>query len=77
MTERSFRKDLTGSDESLDDLLARLRADLSRPKVRPNRRRPPDEDHFVTSRRPFGGAGGAEAPLPTPEPAAPDCCAPG
>lgn len=77
MTERSFRKDLTGSDESLDDLLARLRADVSRPKARPSRRRPPDEGHFVTSRRPFGGMGGAEAPLPKAESAAPDCCAPG
>jgi len=75
MQERSFRKDLTGSDESLDDLLSRLKAQLSRPKARPGRYPPPDSDHFVTSRRPLGGAGGAEAPLPV-ERALPDCYAP-
>jgi hypothetical protein len=75
MTERSFRKDLAGSDESLEDLLARLKAELSRPKVRPGRFRPPGEGHFVTSRRPFGGAGGAEAPLPKAEAPIPDCYA--
>jgi hypothetical protein len=73
MQERSFRQDLTGSDESLDDLLSRLKAQLSRPKARPGRR-PPDEGHFVTSRRPLGGAGGAEAPLPVERPMA-DCYA--
>ena len=75
MSERTFRQDLTGSDESLDDLLARLKAQLSRPRVRPGRRGPPDEGHFVTSRRPFGGAGGAEAPLPKAEPPIQDCYA--
>ena len=75
MQERSFRQDLTGSDESLDDLLSRLRAQLSRPKARPGRYPPPDSGHFVTSRRPLGGAGGAEAPLPV-ERAVPDCFAP-
>ena len=74
MSERSFRKDLTGSDESLDDLLARLKLQLSRPKARPDRDPPPDFGHFVTSRRPRGGAGGAEAPLPV-ERAVPDCYA--
>lgn len=73
MQERSFRQDLTGSDESLEDLLARLKA--QRPKARPGRYPPPDSDHFVTSRRPLGGAGGAEAPLPV-ERARPDCFAP-
>lgn len=63
-----------GSDESLEDLLSRLKAQLSRPKARPGRDIPPDFGHFVTSRRPPGGAGGAEAPLPV-ERAAPDCYA--
>jgi hypothetical protein len=75
MTERSFRQDLAGSDESLDDLLARLKAQLSRPKARPGRYPPPDSGHFVTSRRPLGGAGGAEAPLPKAEPPVQDCYA--
>jgi len=75
MHEHSFRPDLTGSDESLDDLLTRLKVQLSRPKVRPGRDTPPDEGHFVTSRWPRGGAGGAEAPLPTPERALADCFA--
>lgn len=74
MEERSFRQDLTGSDESLDDLLSRLKAQLSRPKARPGRYPRPDSGHFVTSRRPLGGAGGAEAPLPV-ERSVPDCCA--
>ena len=64
MSTRSFRPDLTGSDETLEDLLSRLKSQLSRPKVRPGRDLPPDFGHFVTSRRPRGGAGGAEAPLP-------------
>jgi hypothetical protein len=67
MQERSFRQDLIGSDESLDDLLARLKAQLTRPKTRPGKYPPPDDGHFVTSRWPRGGAGGAEAPLPKPE----------
>ena len=75
MSERSFRQDLAGSDESLDDFLSRLKSQLRRTKVRPGRDLPPDADHFVTSRRPLGGAGGAEAPLPV-ERAAPDCYAP-
>jgi hypothetical protein len=73
MQERSFRQDLAGSDESLEHLLARLKAQLVRPKARPGRYPPPDSGHFVTSRRPLGGAGGAEAPLPV-ERALPDCC---
>ena len=75
MQERSFKPDLTGSDESLDDLLSRLRDQLSRPKARPGRDIPPDLGHFVTSRRPRGGAGGAEAPLPKPERGLADACA--
>lgn len=75
MHEHSFRPDLTGSDESLDDLLSRLKAQLSRPKARPGRDVPPDEEHFVTSRWPRGGAGGAEAPLPKAERPPADCFA--
>ena len=75
MQERSFRQDLTGSDESLDDLLSRLKAQIARPKARPGRYPPPDSGHYVTSRRPPGGAGGAEAPIPV-ERAPPDCFAP-
>lgn len=73
MQERSFRKDLTGSDESLDDLLARLKAQLTRPKAWTTRNPPVDFGEFVTSRRPRGGAGGAEAPIPVDKPAA-ECC---
>jgi hypothetical protein len=64
MSNRSFRPDLAGSDETLDDFLSRLKSQLSRPKVSPGRDLPPDFGHFVTSRRPRGGAGGAEAHLP-------------
>ncbi len=74
MQERSFRQDLTGSDESLEDLLSRLKTLPSRSKARPGRYPPPDWEHFVTSRRPLGGAGGAEAPVPVERPAA-DCYA--
>ena len=35
MQERSFRQDLTGSEESLDDLLSRLKAQLSRAQDAP------------------------------------------
>ena len=72
MQERSFRPDLTGSDESLEDLLARLKS--LRPKARAGRYPPPDSEHFVTSKRPLSGSGGAEAPLPV-EPPAQDCYA--
>lgn len=75
MEERSFSQDLTGSDESLDDLLARLKAQLARPKAWTSRHPPKDLGHFVTSRRPLGGAGGAEAPVPKPERGLPDCYA--
>jgi hypothetical protein len=64
MTDRTFKPDLTGSDESLEALLERLRS-FSKRRPQPNGRDfPPDSEHFVTSRRPRGGAGGAEAPMP-------------
>jgi hypothetical protein len=65
MTDRTFKPDLTGSDETLEDLLARLRSFGKRLPAK-GRWLPPDFGHFVTSRRPRGGAGGAEAPI-TPE----------
>lgn len=74
MQERSFRKDLTGSDESLEDFLSRLKGQLSRPKARPGRYPRPDDGHFVSNRPSLGGAGGAEAPLPS-EPPPADCFA--
>ena len=61
MTDRMFKPDVTGSGESLEDLLERLRSFGKRP-IR-GRNLPPDFGHFVTSRRPKGGAGGAEAPI--------------
>ena len=67
MADRQFKPDLTGSDETLEHLLARLRSTLRRP-ARPRRDGPNDWDHFVTSRRPHGGAGGAEAPIPRERP---------
>lgn len=75
MAHRMFKPDLTGSDETLEALLERLR---SRSKLTPARGRdlPPDFGRFVTSRRPHGGAGGAEAPVPVERPPA-DLYAPG
>lgn len=75
MQERSFRQDLTGSDESLDDFLTRLKADFRKPRAKPRRNPPRDSGHFVTSRWPRGGSGGAEAPLPKPERPLQDCFA--
>jgi hypothetical protein len=69
MTHRTFKPDLAGSGESLEALLERLRSFGKRPVSRRNL--PPDSDHFVTSRRPRGGAGGAEAPI-APEAPLPD-----
>lgn len=63
MADRQFKPDLTGSDETLEHLLARLRSTLRRP-VRPRHDGPDDWDSFVTSGRPPRGAGGAEAPIP-------------
>jgi hypothetical protein len=71
MTNRQLKPDLVGSSESLDDLLERLRS-LSKRPVRP--KGPTGFGHFVSSRRPPGGVGGAEAPLPV-DKAAPDCFA--
>jgi hypothetical protein len=62
MTSRQLKPDLTGSSESLDDLLERLRS-LSKRPVRP-KGGPPGFGHFVSSRRPPGGSGAAEAPIP-------------
>jgi hypothetical protein len=64
MTDRMFKPDLTGSDETLEALLERLRTFGKRRPVKGGRDLPPDFGHFVTSRRPRGGAGGAEAPMP-------------
>ena len=61
MTERSFKPDLTGSDETLEALLERLRSFRLRRPAKDGRNLP--QGHFVTSRRPRGGAGGAEAPM--------------
>ena len=67
MPDHQFKPDLTGSDETLEHFLARLRASLRRP-VKPRRDGPSDWDSFVTSRRPPRGAGGAEAPIPNDRP---------
>ncbi|HEX3887030.1 MAG TPA: hypothetical protein VHW05_05995 [Phenylobacterium sp.] len=74
MADRQFKPDLTGSDETLEHLLARLRSTLRHP-ARPRRDGPSDWDSFVTSRRPPRGAGGAEAPIPRERPV-PDAYAP-
>jgi len=69
MTDHTFKPDLTGSDETLEEFLERLRSFSKRPAMG-GRFLPPDFGHFVTSRRPVGGAGGAEAPIPHEAPAA-------
>jgi hypothetical protein len=66
MTDRQFKPDLTGSDETLEHLLARLRS--FRQPARPRRGGRTDWDEFFTSRRPPKGAGGAEAPIPQEQP---------
>jgi hypothetical protein len=63
MANRQFKPDLTGSDETLERLLERLRA--FNPRLPHGPDLPPGYDHFVTSRRPPRGAGGAEAPVPS------------
>jgi hypothetical protein len=73
MHERSFSPDLKGSNETLEDLLSRLKLQLSREKVRPGRNLPPDDDHFYTGRRPKGGGSAAEAPIPKSDRALADC----
>ena len=72
MTYGQLKPDLVGSSETLDDLLGRLRS-FSKQPVRP-KGLPPGFGHFVSSRRPPGGMGGAEAPIPA-ERALPDCFA--
>jgi hypothetical protein len=73
MIDRQLKPDLTGSSETLDDLLERLRS-LSKRPVRP-KGMPPGFGHFVSSRRPPGGMGGAEAPIPADKPLADACAA--
>jgi hypothetical protein len=74
MAHRQFKPDLTGSDETLEHLLARLRSLRLRPA--PGRRDlPPDWGDFVTNRRPPSGCGGAEAPIPRPETRTDACAA--
>ncbi|MBS0331573.1 MAG: hypothetical protein JSS35_02275 [Proteobacteria bacterium] len=73
MADRQFKPDLMGSGETLEHLLARLRSEVRHPAW--PRRDGPDWDHFVTSRRPPRGAGGAEAPIPMDRPL-PDAYAP-
>ena len=73
MHERSFSPDLKGSNESLEDLLSRLKLQLSREKVQRNRVLPPDDDHFYTGRRPKGGCSAAEAPIPKSDRGLADC----
>jgi hypothetical protein len=72
MADRQFKPDLTGSDETLEHLLDRLRSFSIKKPSRPGRE---DWDHFVTSRRPPRGAGGAEAPIPPDRPV-PECFSP-
>jgi hypothetical protein len=72
MTDRQFKPDLTGSDETLEHLLDRLRSFSIRRPGRPGR---DNWDHFVTNRRPPRGSGGAEAPIPREKPT-PDLYAP-
>ncbi len=74
MTNRQFKPDLTGSDETLEHLLNRLRSFRVRRPVR--QVLPSDQDYHFNSRRPLGGAGGAEATIPREAPL-PDCYAPG
>ena len=72
MADRQFKPDLTGSDETLEHLLDRLRSFSVKKPSRPGRE---DWDHYVSSRRPPRGAGGAEAPIPH-DPPVPDAYAP-
>ena len=72
MTDRQFKPDLTGSDETLEHLLDRLRSFSIR---RPAHTGRDNRDHFVTNRRPPRGSGGAEAPIPHEKPT-PDLYAP-
>ena len=64
MANRQFKPDLTGSGETLEDLLSRLSSFRKRP-VFPKGPRP---GRFFSSGRPISGAGGAEAPIPQDKP---------
>ena len=75
MADRQFKPDLTGSDATLEHLLDRLRSFRVRRPARQGPNPPPDRDYHFNSRRPLGGAGGAEAPIPRETPI-PDCYAP-
>jgi len=68
MSQRQLKPDLTGSNESLDDFLARLRTFSRKPVSPKGRNLPPDFGHFVTNRRPPTSSGGAEAPIPVERP---------
>lgn len=70
MTQRQFKPDLQGSDETLEHLLARLSKLTPRPVAGLGHDLPPDAEHIFSSRRPLGGAGGAEAPIPVERPMA-------
>jgi hypothetical protein len=70
MSDHTCKPDIAGSGETLEALLERLRSFSKRRPAPGWRNLPPDFGHFVTSRRPHGGAGGAEAPMPTEKPPA-------
>ncbi len=74
MSARHFKPDLTGTDETLEHLLDRLRSPKVRRPVRKGPALPTGWEHRFR-RRPLGGAGGAEAPITTDKPL-PDCYAP-
>ena len=57
MTDRHFKPDVVGSNESLEHLLDRLRSFSIRTPSHTGRNLPPDWEAFVTSRRPPKGAG--------------------
>lgn len=65
MPHLNFQPDLTGSDETLDELLERLRTFGKLPTPRRPRRGP---EYAFTTGRPPGGVGGAEAPVPVERP---------
>jgi hypothetical protein len=74
MADRQFKPDLTGSNETLERLLERLRSYSVRAPFR-SWDLPADRDFRFTSGRPPRGAGSAEAPIPKDAPL-PDLCAP-
>jgi len=70
MSDRQFKPDVAGSNETLEHLLARLRSFSIRTPAHPGRHLPPDWEAFVTSNRPPKGLGGAEAPITVERPMA-------